>query len=166
MEQRVSSPSPALWEGSAAALSPTLRRLGGRFVRKWDGAWSALHSDSSDRFSQTAGSARELIIQLLAHLAPDWVFTKEEIAWHGDNGKVTRRMRIRRILTGTQSGKAEEWVEKIADILCAMHDFFVAEYHDRGETIRFSEADLASALMSTGAMLEFLIGRYSGRETS
>jgi hypothetical protein len=142
-----------------------LQPLGGRFARKWEGAWITLYSDSPDRVSQASGSARELIIQILAHLAPDSSFTREEIARDGENGRVTRRMRVRRIISGAGSRQASAWVEKTADALCAMHDSFVAAHHNREELDCFNEADLAAALMTVGGLLEFVIGRY-GRSTS
>jgi len=156
---RVDSLKLDAFEPNLAYLSRRFRGVGAPFARRWEGAWSTLDSDSPDRFAQAASSVRELIIQLLDHLAPDHVFRNEQILNEGHDGKPTRRMRAKWILRGSGT-RAILWVESVARTLESMHDFFAAEQHSRESSVRWKESDLAAAIMSVGWMLEFVISRY------
>jgi DNA-binding MarR family transcriptional regulator len=132
-----------------------LKPLGDRFINKWEGAWQTLYSDSKDRHSQVTHSGRELLMQVLAHLAPDSVFSKEEIAKYGVNNKVTRKMRIRRIL-GSSSESPANLIDSFADTLDNMYHVLVGEAHRRDDQIK-TDLTVASLLATLGNMLVMLL---------
>jgi hypothetical protein len=81
-------PKSEAWQETTFEFEATLTQ-NPRIQKRWQGAWDTLHSGSRDRIPQAAHSARELINQCLAELAPDEVFTDEEIKNSGSNGRPT-----------------------------------------------------------------------------
>jgi DNA-binding transcriptional ArsR family regulator len=106
-----------------------LEPLGRRFLNKWEGAWQTFHSESKDRHSQATHSGRELLMQVLDFLAPDHVFTKEELAKYNVK-KPTRKMRIEYILKDHHSSTVE-LINNVAKTLDSMYDVLVGETHRR-----------------------------------
>jgi DNA-binding MarR family transcriptional regulator len=144
----------------SSLLEHYLKPLSRRFVSKWHGAWQTLSSESEDRYSQVMHSGRELLMQVLAHLVPDELFTKEEIA--RNNGRPpTRRMRIRRIL---DSSSKAEWVDKTAAALDSTYDVLAAESHNRDEEYRDDDT-AAGQLIVLGGLLLTLLSRRSNNPT-
>ena len=141
-------------------LEHYLNPLSERFVSKWHGAWQTLFSKSEDRHSQAMHSARELLMQVLAHLAPDELFTEEEIA-RNDGKPPTRRMRIRRILS---SDSKAEWVDKTATALNSTYDVLAAESHSRDDEYRGDDT-AAGQLIVLGGLLLTLLSRRSNNPT-
>ena len=74
------------------ALSPDLAEM-------LEGAWYALMSLQPDSYRQAAHSARELINWTLRLFAPDSVFSQAELRRHGHDGKPTRKMKKRVLLS-------------------------------------------------------------------
>jgi len=125
-----------------------------KFVDMWDGAWIVLKSHSPDSVRQSAHSARELLMQLLAHLAPDRAFTPEEIGKNGHEGRPTRKMRVRKIL-GSKS--ATEWVEATALAADAMYAYLASVSHDRSDALGGKDRELVGVLVTLGGLVLFVI---------
>jgi DNA-binding MarR family transcriptional regulator len=139
----------------SSLLEHYLTPLSNRLVSKWHGAWQTLSTESEDRYSQAMHSGRELLMQILAYLAPDELFTEEELA--RNNGKPpTRRMRIRRILG---SDSKTEWAEKIAAALDSMYDVMAAESHSRDDGYRNDDTAAGQLIALGGLLLTFLSRR-------
>jgi hypothetical protein len=132
--------------------------------KRWQGAWDTLHSNSRDRIPQTAHSARELVNQGLAEMAPDEVFTAEDISKFGANGKVTRRMRVRYALGGHGS-KQIEWVENTAKTLDSLYDVFSGQAHNRGDQDEFTSAQMESILLATAGLMGFVLSKHQRRSS-
>ena len=132
-----------------------LRQLNERFVSKWHGAWQTLSSKSEDRYSQAMHSGSELLIQILAYLAPNEIFSEEEIA--RNNGKPpTRRMRIRRIL---DSDSKAEWIDKTAAALDSTYDVLTAESHNRQGGYLCDDTAAGQLIVLGGLLLTLLSKR-------
>ena len=134
-------------------LDEYIAPLGERFIRKWHGAWQTLSSDSEDRAAQALHSGRELVMQLLAELAPDAVFTKEDLAKHKVD-KVSRRMRVKYILDNSK--KPIEWTENLAATIDSTYDFLAAGSHKRDGIVP-SDESVAGLLLGLGSLLMFLL---------
>lgn len=134
-------------------LEPYLAPLGDRFIRKWHGAWQTLSSPSEDRCPQALHSARELLMQVLAELAPDNVFTAEDLARHNNAKKPTRRMQAKYILDNSKT--ATDWVEKVAIAIDSTYDVLVSGAHSRDNKIPDDDS-IASLLIVLGGLLLFL----------
>jgi hypothetical protein len=135
-------------------LIERLKLLGERFSNKWEGAWQTLSSDNMDRHSQVTHSARELLIQVLAYLAPDETFTKEECTQHNVN-KPSRKMRIKRIL-GTTSEGPINLIDSFADTLDNMYHVLTGEAHRRNDQFK-SDQTITALLVSLGSFLVMLL---------
>ena len=102
-----------------STLEGYLKPLGERYLDKWEGSWHTLYSGNKDRHSQATHSGRELLMQVLEHLAPNEVFTKEDcIKCNVD--KPSRKMRIRYILH-TDNKHLINLIENVADTLDEMY---------------------------------------------
>ncbi len=134
-------------------LESYLTPLGSRFVRRWNGAWQTLSSESEDRHSQALHSGRELLMQVLAILAPEDVFTEED--WKKHNAKKpTRRMQASYILDNSKT--SVEWVDKIAAAIDSTYDILAARSHSRDDKFP-GDATAASLLSVLGGLLIFLL---------
>ena len=131
-----------------------LEPLGQRFVNKWQGAWQTFHSESKDRHSQATHSGRELLMQLLDYLAPDDVFTAEDLAKHKVN-KPTRKMRIEYILNG-HNNSTIELITNMAKTLDSMHNVLVGEAHRRDDNDHLDDT-IASMLRTLENLLIMLL---------
>jgi DNA-binding MarR family transcriptional regulator len=143
------------------AMTPMLEQyltpLGDRFIRKWHGAWQTLSSTSEDRYSQVLHSARELLMQVLAELAPDNVFTAEDLARHNNAKKPTRRMQAKYILDNSKT--ATDWVEKVAIAIDSTYDVLVSGAHSRDNKIPGDDS-AASLLIVLGGLMIFLSSNH------
>ncbi len=131
--------------------------LGPNFITMWHGSWAVLRSDSPDRIRQAAHSGRELLMQVLAYLAPDTVFSEVEIQQFGHDGKVTRKMRVKRILLGSSSSKVS-WAESMAKVLDETYAQLSAVSHDREFYPNTTEQQLTGLLHSLGGFLTYIEG--------
>jgi DNA-binding MarR family transcriptional regulator len=131
-----------------------LKPLGERFINKWEGAWETLYSGSKDRHSQATHSARELLMQVLAYLAPDEIFTKEE-CFQNKVDKPNRKMRIKHIL-GSHSQHPVNLIDSFADTLDEMYHVFTGEAHRRDDSNK-SDQTIAALLVALGSFLMLLL---------
>ena len=141
------------YQVTKSRLEIYLEPLGPRFVNKWRGAWQTFYSDSQDRHSQATHSGRELLMQVLDYLAPDNVFTAEELALHGVK-KPTRKMRVEHILKGNYSSSAE-LTSNIADSLESMYRVLVGETHRRDDKDHLD--DTIAGMLGTLENLLFML---------
>jgi DNA-binding MarR family transcriptional regulator len=143
------------WRDRAAQLDDVFRALGPNHIAMWHGSWAVLDSHSPDRIRQAAHSGRELLMQVLAELAPDSVFGVAEIEKYGHQGTVTRKMRVKKILIGA-SESAVSWVDAVAKALEETYRRLVAASHDRGTYPRATEQQIAGLLYALGGLLSFV----------
>jgi len=143
------------WRDRAAQLDDVFRALGPNHIAMWHGSWAVLDSHSPDRIRQAAHSGRELLMQVLAELAPDSVFGVAEIEKYGHQGTVTRKMRVKKILIGA-SESAVSWVDAVAKALEETYRRLVATSHDRGTYPRATEQQIAGLLYALGGLLSFV----------
>lgn len=139
-------------------LEAYLKPLGQRFVDKWEGAWQTLYSQSKDRHSQATHSGRELLMQVLAFLAPDNVFTKEDCRKHGVD-KPSRKMRIRHILDYDHQS-AVEFIDSMATTLDRIYDVLVGEAHRRDDNNHLDDT-IVGQLAALGASLIMLLSLHT-----
>lgn len=143
------------WRAKGSQLDEVFRALGPNYIAMWHGGWMVLDSQSPDRIRQAAHSGRELLMQVLAELAPDSVFNVAEIKKYGYQGKVTRKMRVKKILAGG-SDSVVGWAEAIAKALEETYNRFTAVSHDRGTQPQATEQQLAGLLFTLGGLLSFI----------
>lgn len=152
---------------SYIALTPKLeaylKPLGQRFIDKWEGAWQTLYSGNKDRQSQATHSGRELLMQVLAYLAPDNVFSKEDCAKYGVNNKPTRKMRIKHIL-GHNHKSSAELIDSMADTLDCMYDVLVGEAHRRDGNYHLEDT-IVGQFAALGASLIMLLSMRSENQS-
>ena len=139
-------------------LEAYLKPLGQRFIDKWEGAWQTLYSGNKDRQSQATHSGRELLMQVLAYLAPDNVFTKEDCRRHGVD-KPSRKMRVKYIL-GNNHKSTVELIDSMADTLDRMYDVLVGEAHRRDDNNHLEDT-IVGQLAALGATLIMLLSLHS-----
>jgi hypothetical protein len=102
-----------------AELEELLSQLDPRFIQMHNQAWEILRTDNLERGRLAAHEIRELLNQLLHHLAPnDKVLARPE--YKGLNRKdITRKVRVKCILGGSQSSNTHvgiiEHLAKLAD---------------------------------------------------
>lgn len=135
------------------------RGIGPNFDVMWRGSWAVLESRSPDRVRQSAHSGREILMQYLEHLAPDEYFSAAEISKYGHKGKVTRKMRVKRILRGA-SKSAVVWANTTVDALAnAMDETYgrlAGPSHDRSVYPSTTEQHIIGLLMALGGMIMFI----------
>ena len=136
-------------------IRTAFKSLGPRFLSMWDGAMETARSDNPDRLRQAAHSGRELINQSLAFLAPDDSFSQEAIDQFGNDGKITRAMRIRKIL-GHRSSKAR-WGVAIEKGIITSVDTLTGISHYRSTEVQLSQNQLISLLVTIGGFLAFCL---------
>ncbi|HYT42237.1 MAG TPA: hypothetical protein VEP90_07815, partial [Methylomirabilota bacterium] len=138
-------------------LEAYLKPLGQRFIDKWEGAWQVLSSGSKDRHSQATHSGRELLMQVLAYLAPDDVFTKEDCKKNSVD-RPSRRMRIKYILDYDHQS-AVEFIDSMATTLDRMYDVLVGEAHRRDDNNHLDDT-IVGQLAALGASLIMLLSLH------
>jgi hypothetical protein len=144
------------WRVRASAFDPVFEGLGPKFLRMWQGAWVVLFSASPDRCSQATSSVREILSQVLHMFAPDDSFTTEEKHQYGHEGKVTRKMRLRRAL-GEDQGVAVSWVDSLVDFVGESNRALSAEVHNHEDEPRFTPDAVAGILMIIGGAVQFIV---------
>ena len=146
---------PAARRDRATQLDVVFQALGPNFTAMWQGSWAVLDSNSPDRIRQAAHSGRELLMHILANLAPDSVFDSVEIEKYGYEGKITRKMRVKKIL-GNDSKSAVGWADSVAKALDETYDRLAGVSHDRSIHPRATEQQLAGLLYSLGGLVSFI----------
>jgi hypothetical protein len=139
----------------ASQLDVVFQALGPNYNAMWQGSWDVLYSNSSDSIRQAAHSGRELLMQILAKHAPDSVFAAVEIEKYGHEGKVTRKMRVTKIL-GSDNKSAVSWVDSVAKALEETYSRLADVSHDRCTHPRTTKQQLAGLLYSLGGLLSFI----------
>ncbi len=120
-----------------ANLSDLLNAIDPYFENKRTGAWVTFTGDSPDKIAQATHSMREVLNQLLEKLAPDDDTIKA--LWYiktTEDQKVTRKMRVRYILSGESqpaSKSTVNFIEKVANAADETYDNLSKEAHKRGE---------------------------------
>ncbi len=145
------------WQDWVIELDDALRSLGSNYIDMWHGAWAVLKSDSPDRIRQAAHSGRELLIQFIEELAPDSAFDAIAIKEHGHNGKITRKMRVMKIL-GVKSRPTINWADAVVRAIENMHEYLAAVSHDRDTNRHVTEKQVAGFLHTLGGLLEYIEG--------
>jgi DNA-binding MarR family transcriptional regulator len=143
-------------------LEAYLKPLGQRFIDKWEGAWQTLYSGNKDCHSQATHSGRELLMQVLAYLAPDDVFSKEDCIKHGVD-KPNRKMRIKYILDYDHRSTVE-LIDSMADTLDSMYHVLVGEAHRRDDK-NHPDDTIAGQLGALGALLVMLLSLHKSNQT-
>jgi hypothetical protein len=139
-----------------ARLAIQLGTLSLHFAAQWEGAWLSLGSDNPDRLRQAAHSGREVLRQVLEHLAPDHTFTQQEIREDGHNGQVTRKMRLARIL-GVRLGSSQvAFIEQMVKAIDALYGRLSADAHD--QTGAITEVEIEGLLMALDGVLVLVLG--------
>jgi hypothetical protein len=146
---------PATRRDRTEQLDGVFQSLGPNFTAMWQGSWAVLESNSPDRIRQAAHSGRELLMQMLAYLAPDSAFDSEEIEKYGYEGKITRKMRVKKIL-GNDSKSALGWADSVAKALDETYNRLADVSHDRSIHPRATERQLAGLLYSLGGLVSFI----------
>lgn len=144
-----------LWGERVEWSAEVFQVLGPNFSSMWYGAWAVLESSNPDRIRQAAHSGRELLQQVLAKLAPDSAFTASEVLNINNNGTATRKMRVRKILSGS-SKSTVGWVDAVAKALDETYSQLAAISHDRDTFPRSTEKQLAGLLITLGGLLAFI----------
>jgi len=142
-------------------LEAYLGPLGQRFINKWEGAWQTLYSGNKDRHSQAAHSGRELLMQVLAYLAPDSVFSKEDCVRHGVD-KPNRKMRIQHILNYEHQSTVG-LIDSMARTLDSVYDVLVGEAHRRDDISLYDDT-IAGQLAALGGSLIMLLSLHSNTQ--
>ncbi len=139
----------------ASQLDIVFQGLGPNFTAMWEGSWAVLDSKSPDRIRQAAHSGRELLMQMLAKLAPNSVFDVAEIEKYGCKGKPTRIMRVKKIL-GSDNKSAVGWVDSMARALEETYDRLTAVSHERNLHPHVTEQELTGLLYALGGLGKFI----------
>lgn len=143
------------WKDRGRQVDYVFESLGANFDSMWKGSWMVLDGNSPDRIRQSAHSGRELIIQMLDTLAPDSAFSSEEIAMNGYQNRVTRKMRINKIM-GNNSRSASSLVSSLVTALDEMYSGLTAVSHDHSISPQATEQQLTGLLFATGGLLSFV----------
>ncbi len=150
----------ALETRALTPLDETLKAIQPNLVELRHGAWAALNSDRVDSLRHAAHSGRELIDQLLKAAAPDEAI-KAEAGFKADSSSkngVTRKMRIKHIMTKRHGGKLSETdltiIDKACDLALAIDAKLMAISHGR-ETP--SKRDVEDALCAAELALSRLL---------
>jgi len=114
-------------------LESILSELGDAYLSRYRGAIEALTSDNPDKFSQSIGSMRELLNDILILFTKDEVFSDNE----KKDGKPTRRARIKRILSKSKGlSKETIFIDTIANTLIKTNSILSKEFHLTSEKDR------------------------------
>jgi DNA-binding transcriptional regulator YhcF (GntR family) len=136
--------------GITDPLISILSPIGNNFRTMWAGAWESAHSDNPDLYHQAAHSGRELLLQLIDHLAPNSSFTTEEIEREG-NGRITHRMQINKILGG--NNELSRWAGAVADAVLTGLNTLTAISHYHSENPPLNRSQLIGMLMTLRGLL-------------
>jgi len=125
--------TPELDSKINSRLESMLSELGDVYLARYRGAKEALTSDNPDKFSQSIGSMRELLNDILRLLTKDEVFSDDE----KKDGKPTRRARIKHILAKSKGLSIETlFVDAIANTLIKTNKILSKEFHLTSEKDR------------------------------
>ena len=122
------------------------------------GATTVLISPQFGQVKSKGRAGRELLMQVLAYLAPDSVFSKEDCAKYGVN-KPTRKMRIKHIL-GYSHNSAVELIECMANTIDKMYDVLVGEAHRRDDK-SYDDDTIMGQLATLGGLIIMLLRMHS-----
>jgi RNA-directed DNA polymerase len=126
-------------EHDTEALSHLLSSVDPLLEEKRLGAWMTFKGSSTDRIAQATHSMRELLRQLLDKLAPDE--DVKRASWYSkptEDPEVTKRMRVRYILSGydsTINKKMVDFIDSIADAAQMTYSRLNSEAHKYGRSI-------------------------------
>jgi len=146
---------PATRRDGMVQLDSVFQSLGTNFTAMWQGSWAVLESNNPDRIRQAAHSGRELLMQTLANLAPDSAFDSNEVEKYGYKGKITRKMRVKKILAN-DSKSVLGWADSVAKALDETYDRLADMSHDRSIHPRATERQLAGLLYCLGGLISFI----------
>lgn len=135
-----------------------LAQVQARFVAQWHGAWEALGSSNPDRLRQAAHSGRELLDQILHELAPESMFSPDELR-QGKDGRPTRKMRIAKILLTTTDSSIVKLIEAQARLIDEVHGALVGVAHAHDTINTISDVEVGGYLMTLDGVLLSLFAR-------
>ncbi len=120
-------------------LSTLLSSIDPFLEEKRIGGWQTFEGNSTDRISQATHSMREVLRQLLDKLAPDG--DVKGAPWYSEPSKepkVTRKMKVRYILSGhstTTSKSTVDFIDSIANAVVMTFAKLSSEAHKYGRSI-------------------------------
>ena len=121
-------------------LSDLLNAIDPDIEIKRTGAWVTFTGDSPDKIGQASYSMREVLSQLFKKLAPDERVLKASWYMEPKEGpKVTRKLRVRYILSGENqpaSKSTVDFIDSLADTAEKLYRQLNIEVHKRGKNIK------------------------------
>lgn len=123
----------------AQELSKLLNSVDPLLESKRTGVWSTFKGNSTEKIPQAAHSMRELLRQLLDKLAPDE--NVKGSSWYSEMpgvSKVTRKMKVRYVLSGegvTKSKSTIDFIDSVAKTTEMTYSKLSAEAHKYGSSI-------------------------------
>ena len=133
-----------------------LSQLPPRFSDMWYGMLRALGEENPDYVRQFAHSSREFLNQFLEFMAPRNIFSQDEVQRNGHEGRVTRKMQIKHILSSSSKSEAE----MVAGMSKAINDFFtrvVGLSHNRSDSPVVSRAKAIGYVRTLQGIVMILI---------
>jgi len=119
-------------EHSTAKLPDMLNAIDPYFEKKRIGAWVTFSGSSPDKISQAASSMREVLSQLLEQLSPDK--NVREASWYTEGQKITRKMKVRYILSDEEipaSKSTVKFIDSVSNTTDEMYAQLSKEVHKR-----------------------------------
>lgn len=117
------------------------------------GVWEAYNSNNPDRFRQSTHSMRELLRLVISQAAPDHLFTLEEISESGNNGKITRKMRVKKILGSETDSNLVKFNDGVSSCVNSLYAF----YSDVAHTGKKKDERIRAAIIAGEALIVSLL---------
>ena len=130
-----------------------LEKLNPELVDIRRGVWETFNSDNPDRFRQSTHSMRELLRLVLSQAAPDHLFTPEEISEDGANGKITRTMRVKKILGSETDSNLVKFNDGVSSCVNSLYGF----YSDVAHTGKRKDEWIRTAIIAGEAFIVTLL---------
>lgn len=130
-----------------------LGKLNPALVNIRRGVWETYNSDNPDRFRQSTHSMRELLRLVLSQAAPDHLFTSEEISRDGVDGKITRKMRVKKILAPETDSNLVKFNNGVVLCVISLYNFF----SDVAHTGKQKDEKIRTALIAGDALIVSLL---------
>lgn len=138
-----------------------LSQVDSRFVDKWRGCMMTMRSNNPDKITQASHGGRELLTQLLHTLAPDELFSPEELKIQKDGrSRPTRKMRVAKYLGVKKDSNIAELVEAQANVLDALYAVLSDASHDHND--KYSSITISGFMQALGGIIVALLSSKLG----